>query len=104
MKVLEIMERTGIKNPSRCIAYIIDALNEIQAIAPDKIERITIDVEADTRYYSIPTMVDLRGVWQKGNTESTPIQYVECARIAMNKILEDAGASSASILDDLIVI
>ena len=54
MKVQELMERTGITETGRAIAWIKDALREINMIHETHIENTNIDVTEDQRNYSIP--------------------------------------------------
>ena len=54
MKVREIMERAGIKETGRAIAYIKDALEEINMLTESHIESSKIDIEKDQRFYKIP--------------------------------------------------
>ena len=54
MKVQEVMERANIKETGRAIAYIKDALEEINMIAETHITTSRIDITTDQRYYDIP--------------------------------------------------
>ena len=54
MKVKEIMERAGLKQTGRAIAYIKDALEEINMISETHIRRERIDITANQRFYKIP--------------------------------------------------
>ena len=54
MKVQEIMERTGIKETGRAIAYIKDALEEINMLSETHITTSRMNITEDQRYYDIP--------------------------------------------------
>jgi len=54
MKVQEIMERAGIDSTGRAIAYIKDALEEINMISETHIRTTRLDLNKDQRFYSIP--------------------------------------------------
>ena len=54
MTVLEIMERIGIEHTGRAIAYIKDALNEINLISETHVKTTRIDIERNKRFYDIP--------------------------------------------------
>ena len=54
MKVREIMERIGIKQTGRAIAYIKDGLDEINTLAETHIETSRIDLNKDQRFYKLP--------------------------------------------------
>ena len=64
MKVKEIMERSGMKQTGRALAYIKDALDEINIISPTHIKRQRIDINQDQRFYDIPNeavkIIDIR--------------------------------------------
>tara|TARA_R100001463_G_C3440005_1_gene212461 strand:- start:90 stop:371 length:282 start_codon:yes stop_codon:yes gene_type:complete len=54
MTVKEIMERCGINSTGRAIAYIKDALSEINTISETHTKTVRIDIEANKRFYSLP--------------------------------------------------
>ena len=54
MKVQEIMERTGIKETGRAIAYIKDALEEINMLSETHITTSRMNITENQRYYDIP--------------------------------------------------
>jgi len=54
MKVQEIMERSGIQQTGRAIAYIKDALEEIILKSETHIEVERQDLKKDKRYYDLP--------------------------------------------------
>ena len=54
MKVKEIMERAGTNQTGRAIAYIKDALDEMNILAETHINTERIDITADQRFYDLP--------------------------------------------------
>ena len=54
MKVKEIMERVGITQTGRAIAYIKDALEEISLITPTHTKTTRIDLVSNKRFYNVP--------------------------------------------------
>ena len=54
MKVQEVMERANIKETGRAIAYIKDALEEINMISPTHVTTVRINIVKDQRYYDLP--------------------------------------------------
>ena len=54
MKVFEVMERAGIDETGRTIAYIKDALEEINMISPTHVATLRIDIVENQRYYNLP--------------------------------------------------
>ena len=54
MKVKEIMERAGTTETGRAIAYIKDALSEVNVLSETHVTKERIDITADQRFYEIP--------------------------------------------------
>mgnify|MGYP003111117995 CR=1 FL=1 len=54
MKVKEIMERAGTTATGRAIAYIKDALAEINSISETHVTKERMDITEDKRFYDIP--------------------------------------------------
>ena len=54
MKVQEIMERAGLEATGRGIAYIKDALDEINILSETHVTTQRIDINKDQRFYEIP--------------------------------------------------
>ena len=54
MKVKEIMERAGTNQTGRAIAYIKDALDEMNILSETHINTERIDITADQRFYDLP--------------------------------------------------
>ena len=64
MKVQELMERVGMTQTGRAIAYIKDALDEINLISETHTKTVSIDIVANKRFYKIPNeavkLIDIR--------------------------------------------
>ena len=54
MKVQELMERVGITETGRAIAYIKDALEEINMSITTHVTTSRINIENEKRFYDIP--------------------------------------------------
>ena len=54
MKVLEVMERAGVTDTSRVVAYIKDALAEINMISETHITTERFDITENQRFYEFP--------------------------------------------------
>ena len=54
MKVKEIMERAGTNQTGRAVAYIKDALDEMNILSETHINKERIDITADQRFYDLP--------------------------------------------------
>ena len=64
MKVEEIMERAGSTQTGLSIAYIKDALEEMNIISETHIKTQKIDITANKRFYTLPdnmlNVIDIR--------------------------------------------
>ena len=64
MTVNELMERVGMVETGRALAYIKDGLDEMNMIAETHVNVERIDITADQRYYTIPAdaikVIDIR--------------------------------------------
>ena len=64
MTVKEIMERIGINQTGRAVAYIKDGLEEIQMLTEVHTRLERFDITADKRFYTLPNemikMIDIR--------------------------------------------
>ena len=54
MKVKEIMERAGMTQTGRAVAYIKDALDEINISSETHVTTQRINITADQRFYDLP--------------------------------------------------
>ena len=54
MTVKELMERAGIKESGTAVAYIKDALEEVNTIAETHLKTARIDIDKNKRFYNIP--------------------------------------------------
>ena len=64
MKVKELMERVGTTSTGRAVAYIKDALEEIQMLTEVHTRLERFDITKDQRFYTLPNemvkMIDIR--------------------------------------------
>ena len=64
MTVKELMERIGINQTGRAIAYIKDGLEEINMLTETHTSLERIDINEDQRFYTLPNqmvkMIDIR--------------------------------------------
>jgi len=54
LKVKEIMERAGTTQTGRAVAYIKDALDEMNILSETHVTTTRIDINANQRFYEIP--------------------------------------------------
>ena len=73
MKVQELMERVGMTQTGRAIAYIKDGLEEMNMIAETHINIAKIDINKDQRFYELPNemikLLDVRCKNQLNNRD-----------------------------------
>ena len=64
MKVDELMERVGMTQTGRAIAYIKDGLDEMNMISETHVTTERIDITKDQRFYDMPNdsikLIDIR--------------------------------------------
>ena len=71
MKVQELMERVGINQTGRAIAYIKDGLEEINILAETHIKTERINITEDQRFYELPNdMIKILDVRCKNHLNS----------------------------------
>ena len=54
MTLQELMERAGITQTGRAIAYLKEALDEMALLSPTHTTTIRMDLNEDQRFYSLP--------------------------------------------------
>ena len=54
MKVKEIMERAGTVQTGRALAYIKDALDEMNILSETHVTTQRMDINKDQRFYNVP--------------------------------------------------
>tara|TARA_Y100001973_G_C5203186_1_gene339396 strand:+ start:1174 stop:1449 length:276 start_codon:yes stop_codon:yes gene_type:complete len=64
MKVIELMERVGMTQTGRALAYIKDGIEEINMLAETHIDTNRVDITKDQRMYDLPSnyvrVIDVR--------------------------------------------
>ena len=64
MNVKELMERLGVNNTGRVIAYVKDGLEEINMLTETHTKVESFDITKDQRFYKLPNemvkMIDIR--------------------------------------------
>ena len=93
MKVQEAMERAGMTETGRAIAYIKDALEEINMISPTHITTTRINIVENQRYYDLPNdMIKLLDVRCKNHFNSKD-EYRTIPRLLYPPLIKDADAT-----------
>ena len=92
LKVKEIMERAGTTQTGRAVAYIKDALDEINILAETHVITTRIDINKDQRFYNIPNdMVKMIDIRVKNHLNSKD-EYRTVPRLLYPPLLKDADA------------
>jgi DNA repair ATPase RecN len=89
MKIKEIMERAGISATGRAIAYIKDALAEMNSLSEIHIKTAKIDIEEGKRFYQLPNeMVKILDIRCKHH-DNTSNKYRSIPRSVYEPEIED---------------
>ena len=93
MKIQELMERVGMNETGRAIAYIKDGLEELNVISETHITTERISIIKDQRFYDLPTdHVQILDVRCK-NHLNTKDEYRSIPRAIGNPTNKDADGS-----------
>ena len=84
------MERAGMNQTGKAIAYIKDALEEMNMMSETHINTERIDITANQRYYDLPLdLVKITDIRCKNHYNSKD-EYRSIARLMMEPSIEDA--------------
>lgn len=90
MKVKEIMERIGITETGRAIAYIKDALEEMNTMSETHMKTQRIDLKKDKRFYDIPSdAIQIKDIRAKNHLNSKD-EYRSIPRLIYKPNIKDA--------------
>jgi hypothetical protein len=90
MKVKEIMERVGMNETGRAVAYIKDCLREMNMMSETHISTVRINLAENQRYYSLPSdMVKVTDIRCKNHFNSKD-EYRSIPRLIHEPKIEDA--------------
>ena len=90
MKVKELMERVGMTETGRAIAYIKDGLDEMNMLAETHIITTRIDIAENQRYYDLPyDMIKVTDIRVKNHSNSKD-EYRSIPRTIHTPPTEDA--------------
>ena len=93
MKVQEIMERVGVTDTGRAIAYIKDALEEMNIISETHFKNVRIDITKDQRFYDFPSdMVKILDIRCK-NHLNVDDEYRSIPRMLGEPLRKDADGN-----------
>ena len=90
MTIKQLMERAGITETGRAIAYIKDGLEEINLISETHIKTSRHDITKDKRLYAIPhESLQLKDVRVKNHFNSKD-EYRSVPRLLYKPLIKDA--------------
>jgi|TARA_R110002012_G_scaffold154312_1_gene314542 hypothetical protein len=90
MKIKELMERTGLSETGRAVAYIKDCLREMNMMSETHVTTERIDLTENQRYYDLPLdLVKVTDIRCK-NHFNTKDEYRSIARLAFEPNIEDS--------------
>ena len=93
MKVQEIMERVGVNDTGRAVAYIKDALEELNTITETHVKTARINIEKDKRFYDLPNdMIKLLDIRCK-NQLNADDEYRTIPRMVGEPMRKDADGN-----------
>jgi|TARA_B100001964_G_scaffold232212_1_gene287756 chemotaxis methyl-accepting protein methylase len=87
MILKELMERAGTTNQGYSIAYLKDAMREVNMMIEDNVVSSKADVIKDQRFYSFPTnFISLKNVMIYDDDET---EYVKIARVLETESVDE---------------
>ena len=90
MKVKELMERVGMTETGRAIAYIKDGLDEISMLAESHVTTERMNITEDQRFYHFPAdMIKIIDIRCKNHSNSQD-EYRSIPRTIFKPPTEDA--------------
>ena len=90
MKVKELMERVGITETGKAIAYIKDAIEEMNTISETHIKASRQNIVEDKRFYDLPSdAIQIKEVRCKNHLNSKD-EYRQIPRLINKPIIKDA--------------
>ena len=90
MKVKELMERVGITETGKALAYIKDAIEEMNTISETHLDTSRMNIVADKRFYDIPAdAIQIKEIRCKKHLNSKG-DYRQIPRLIHKPIIKDA--------------
>ena len=90
MKVKELMERVGITETGRAVAYIKDAMEELNTISETHLKTKKIGLNENQRFYSMPSdAVQIKDIRCKNHLNSKD-EYRSIPRLIYRPMIKDA--------------
>ena len=90
MNVKKIMERAGLTETGRAIAYIEDALEELNLISETHIKTSRMDIKENKRFYELPNeVIQIKDIRMKNHFNSKG-EYRSIPRLVYKPIVKDS--------------
>ena len=90
MDVKKIMERTGLTETGRAIAYIEDGLEELNLISETHIKTARINIESGKRFYELPNeAIQVKDIRMKNHFNSKG-EYRSIPRLIYRPRIKDS--------------
>ena len=90
MNVKKIMERVGLTETGRAIAYIEDALEELNLISETHVKTSRIDMKKNKRFYDLPNeAIQVKDIRMKNHFNSKG-EYRSIPRLIYKPIIKDS--------------
>ena len=90
MNVKKIMERVGLTETGRAIAYIEDALEELNLISETHIKTSRMDIKENKRFYEFPNeVIQIKDIRMKNHFNSKG-EYRSIPRLVYKPIVKDS--------------
>ena len=93
MKIKELMERVGMNETGRAVAYIKDCLREMNMLSETHVTTERIDITENQRFYEFPNdMIKVLEVRVKNHLNSKD-EYRQIPRLLYEPKIKDADGS-----------
>jgi|TARA_R100000781_G_scaffold86743_1_gene53382 hypothetical protein len=93
MTVQEIMERVGVTDTARAVAYIKDALEEMNMLSDNHFNTERFDITEDQRFYDFPhDMIKILDIRCKNHLNADS-EYRSIPRMIGEPVRKDADAN-----------
>ena len=93
MTVQEIMERVGVTDTARAVAYIKDALEEMNMLSDNHFNTERFDITEDQRFYDFPhDMIKILDIRYKNHLNADS-EYRSIPRMIGEPVRKDADAN-----------
>ena len=90
MKMRELMERSGMQETGRAVAYVKDALRELNMLSETHVQNEKFAITKDQRYYNIPNEIDKMVAIKVKNHLNSKDEYRRIPRLLYEPMITDS--------------